>query len=186
MKYISIFSIVFALTFMLILSGCVSNNKQNINFNAPNPNLQNQDINDYNHITENDSTDTSNVNTTTTTNDQTNLQTNGQDSSTKNVNSNDKNVTHCYKDYGNGVTQEFWFADGMARLLTKGPAETGDNIITPTSNCAWSTSGHNCNDFTKEDFDNTVESWKTGAQTIADCDIIDMNYAIFRIQQIPE
>ena len=153
----------------VIFSGCVSN----INTNQ-------QDNNDQNYLAQQNNNQQLN-DLQNTINDIQN-DPNYQKAKTilENKYSNNRKVTHCFINYGE-VTQEFWFSENEARMLTKGPGNFTDKVINETLNCTTDEQGRHACFSMEEDFKSTVEGWKTLGQMSGTCDVIDMNMLMFKI-----
>jgi len=81
-------------------------------------------------------------------------------------------ITYCKVDMGGGLTQEYFFSQNEVRLYTSIEGEWNEIVLTSTQSCAKSSDvpgEEYCSPITKEEFIETYEGWKIGAQYMGTC-----------------
>jgi hypothetical protein len=81
-------------------------------------------------------------------------------------------ITYCKVDMGGGLTQEYFFSQNEVRLYTSIEGEWNEITLTPTQSCAKSSDvpGEEvCSPITNQEFTETKEGWKIGAQQMGTC-----------------
>lgn len=145
---------------VILFAGCVSNTQTGTEDEDKNNTFTpgvNEDVNVEQNYQENITESELNINETKYENQFNNNE----------QNQNNNQITYCKVDVGNGLIQEYYFSNSEIKLRTSIGNEWNEVTLTFSQSCAKASDvpgQEYCSPITIEEFEQTKEGWKIGAQ----------------------